>query len=305
MISPGEKLPTETPTYQALSREKIQHVVLMEAATSLWTTMPFALGMAGVLFFGVSSNPMALAMGCAGIVMGPAIGFCNWWYRGATIAEQYQKKILEQRQASQNLQLEKLLESCRMHQFTEGIKEASEVHAAFKKLQEFLQDKAREGTLEARQWAALAEDVCQQGLNYVRLAMELHGSLSAIDIQKLQSELEDYTQEKKQVTGRDAERLNRRIESHQKRIQRYHEKQHQIADLLAEADSNEGSLEAALLDLIDRFGEGSELRFDLNTRAANMLETRLRALKRVDQNILGGRDTSYDDELLAEAEKLT
>jgi hypothetical protein len=99
--------------------------------------------------------------------------------------------------------------------------------------------------------------------------------------------------------------LNRRIESHQKRIQRYHEKQHQIADLLAEADSNEGSLEAALLDLIDRFGEGSELRFDLNTRAANMLETRLRALKRVDQNILGGRDTSYDDELLAEAEKLT
>ena len=99
MISSREKQPSTIPTYEALSKKKIQNVVLMEAATSLWTTMPLSLGMAGLLFFAVSANPLSLAAGCAGIVLGPAIGFCNWWYRGATIAERYQKKILEKRQA--------------------------------------------------------------------------------------------------------------------------------------------------------------------------------------------------------------
>jgi chromosome segregation ATPase len=181
------------------------------------------------------------------------------------------------------------------------------LHQAYEKFKNFLQAREAQGAsmMQSMRLHILAEDTYFQGVEVLRTAAEIVCALREIDAEKLQREVQDWQKQRQklQSTGetdkRELSALERRIELNQQRLDSYRQRQSALAELFAESEACEASLEEAYMQFA-----GAESAVALPKshvdNAITRLETAVAAARRVETRI---RNMQGEDEIYLAAGK--
>jgi len=270
---------------KAVFKQTIQHPItlaplLLSAGSAMW-------------FFLIGPNLTAfLLMGS-----GALFGFCSWvvnfFIRGETLAKRYVEYLRAQRESSFSYEIEDVGFEFANAGFDEGAQAAKEITDAYNQLKAYLREHGRDEA-GGQRFLSLAYDAHREGVSVLRKALHIYQALQKIDRRKLESELRNWKEDLEFATDKETDSLKRRIEGHQKRLNRYREREEELRRLLDECEELEGALENAYIDVVGLVG-------DMNTdlfggSAAQNLEQAVDAARRVEERLRGTDDSQAEED---------
>lgn len=284
----------------------IEKHILTETLQHPLTTFSAAIAVLSGLYmlaFGANQASLLLAVGAGFLSVGTFI--FNYFIRGEKLAQNYVRAQLAQRRANRENEIVAIRDEFRRINDPDGAQAALELHQAYQKFKNFLQAReTQSASMQSMRLQILAEDTYFQGVEVLRTAAEITRALREINAEKLEREVQEWQKQlqklRETATDRESSALERRIELNQQRINSYRQRQSALAELFAEAEACEASLEEAYMQFA-----GAESALTLPKanvdNAITRLETAVAAARRVETRI---RNMSAADEIyLAAGEK--
>ncbi len=279
----------------------IEKHILTETLQHPLTTFSAAIAVLSGLYmlaFGANQTSLLLAAGAGFLSLGTFI--FNYFIRGEQLAQNYVRQQLEQRRANRENEIVTIRDEFRRLNDKDGEQAALELHEAYQKFKNFLQAREAQGAamMKSMRLLILAEDTYFQGVEVLRTAAEVTRALREINAEKLQRELQDWQRQRQKLqsageTGkRELSALERRIELNQQRLDSYRQRQNALAELFAEAEACEASLEEAFMQFAGAESAKALPRPNVDD-AITRLETAVAAARRVETRI---RNMHADDE---------
>ncbi|MCI0693327.1 hypothetical protein L0337_15145 [candidate division KSB1 bacterium] len=296
--------PTKPPAFDS-TPGAIEKYILSETLQNPLTTFSAAVAILSGLYmlaFGANNASLLLALGAGVLSVGTFI--FNYFIRGERLAQDYVRKQLEQRRANRENEIVIIHDEFRRLNDKEGEQAALELHQAYQKFKSFLQAREARGTamMKSMRLQILAEDTYFQGVEVLRTAAGITRALQEINVEKLQREVQDWQKlrDAESVDHRELSALERRIELNQQRINSYRQRQSALAELFAEAEACEASLEEAYMQFAGAESAVALPKSNVDN-AITRLETAVAAARRVETRI---KNMSAADEIyLAASEK--
>jgi hypothetical protein len=299
--------PTKPQTFDA-TPGAIEKYILSETLQNPLTTFSAAVAILSGLYmlaFGANNTSLLLALGAGFLSVGTFI--FNYFIRGERLAQEYVRAQLAQRRAKRENEIVTIHDEFRKLNSKEGEQAALELHQAYEKFKNFLQAREAKGSaMPAMRLQILAEDAYFEGVEVLRTAVGITRALKEIDVEKLAREAEQWEQKQLELqkageaSAREASALERRLELNQQRINLYRQRQSALAELFAEAEACEASLEEAYMQFAGAESTVALPKSNVDT-AITRLETAVAAARRVETRI---RSMSAADEIyLAASEK--
>lgn len=288
-------LPVRKPTPEDFKRGAILRAVFWKTLFHPATVYPaavFALALMWSGLNGLSSGSVGVML--ASIFAGGAAWIVNFVGRGGTFYARRVQELLAQRHQFEAHQVEALGDQCREAGFHDGAKEAGELLAAYRKLRDFLVEREDGGKNQSVQrYRILAEDTFRQGVSVLTQALSVFQVLREVNVEALEAERDEWeSQLRRRTRGPsqdDRTRLTQQVESHNARIERYHEREELIKQLIVQADALEAALENAHLELVELVGRDPSVTLTIGTSngAATQLEKAVAAARRVEEKLRG------------------
>lgn len=287
----------------------IEKHILTETLQHPLTTFSAAIAVLSGLYmlaFGANQASLLLAAGAGFLSLGTFI--FNYFIRGEKLAQNYVRKQLEQRRANRENEIVAIRDEFRRLNDKDGEQAALELHQAYQKFKNFLQALEAKGAsmMKSMRLQILAEDTYFQGVEVLRTAAEITRALQEINAEKLQREVQDWQKQRQKLRNvesadnRESSALERRIELNQQRINSYRQRQSALAELLAESEACEASLEEAYMQFAGAESATALPKSNVDN-AITRLETAVAAARRVETRI---KNMSAADEIyLAASEK--
>jgi hypothetical protein len=238
-----------------------------------------------------------LAMLGFGFVSGAA-WVINYIGRGDKLVSQHIQKLRALRVAHERREVEDLTLACRDAGFSAGAKEAQELTEAYHKLRHFLvEQRAGQEHASGERFGVLAQETYRHGVVILRRALNLFQALQRVDVGTLEQERKSWIRQREQEGA--SESLERNIEAHTKRLDRYRRREEELHDLIAQLNELETALETTYLEVVDFVGHAASGRV-FDSGAAAHLERAVEAARRVEQRLrgFGDEDTRADAEYL-------
>ena len=283
------------PTAEDFTPRAVQRAVLQQTLQHPATILPAAMAMVATLWsLAIDLSPTSLlaVLGCG--FVSAAAWVINYVGRGEHLAAQHIRTLQQYRDAHEHQAVEALIQECRDAGFADGAKEASELTAAYTKLQHFLltqpaaQDDAR-GT----RFQVLAEETYRYGVAILQKALNLFQALQRVDAQALEQERQTWISQRQHQQASSS--LERNIAAHTQRLERYHRRQEELDVLLAQLNELETALETAYLEIVDLVGEASSAVL-FESQAVSGLQTAVEAARRVEQRLRALGEEEQGDE---------
>jgi hypothetical protein len=284
------------PTADDFTPRAVQRAILQDTLQHPATIVPAALATVAALWsVAIDLSPASLLATLGFSFISAASWVINYVGRGDKLVEQHIQKLRALRDDYERREIEDLALACREAGFTAGAKEAQEITNAYRKLQQFLvAQRAGHGNVSAERFRVLAEETYRHGVTILRRALNLFQALQRVDVATLEQERREWIRQREQE-GR-AESLERNIEAHTKRLDRYHQRAEELRALIAQLNELETALETAHLEVVDLVGEAPS-KGPFASDAASHLERAVEAARRVEQRLRGfGDENSQDDE---------
>jgi hypothetical protein len=288
------------PTAEDFTPRAIQRAILWETLQHPGTVLPAALATVAALWsVAIDLSPASLmaVLGCTFVSVGAWV--VNYVGRGNTLVEQHIQKLRTLRVEYERREVENLLLACRQAGFRAGVKEAEELTGAYHKLQHFLDEqRAVQGNASGERFRVLAEETYRHGVAILQHALNLFQALQRIDVDTLEQERQDWIEQRARE-GTSAS-LERNIEAHSKRLERYRRREEELQAILAQLNELETALETAHLEVVDLLGQPAGAGV-FESEAASHLERAVEAARRAEQRLrgFGDEDTQADEEYLS------
>jgi hypothetical protein len=288
------------PTAEDFTAGAIQRAVLRETLQHPATVLPAALATVAALWsVAIDLSPASLmaVLGCAFIGVGAWV--INYVGRGNTLVEQHIQKLRALRAEYERREVENLVLACREAGFQGGAKEAEELTEAYHKLQHFLDaQRAVQGNASGERFRVLAEETYRHGVTILQHALNLFQALQRIDVDTLEQERRAWMEQ--QAHKGTSASLERNIEAHGKRLERYRRREEELQAIIAQLNELETALETAHLEVVDLVGQPAGGRV-FESDAASHLERAVEAARRAEQRLRGfdDEDTRTDEEYLS------
>jgi hypothetical protein len=287
------------PAAEDFTPRAVQRAVLQDTLQHPATILPGALTIVAALWsVAIDLSPAALLtmLGCGFVSV--AAWVINYVGRGDTLAEQHIQKLRTLRSEYERREVEELALACQRAAFLDGAKEVQELTVAYHKLHDFLvEQQAGQASASGERFRVLAEDTYRHGVALLHRAVNLFQALQGVDVATLEQERKVWTKQREQEGPSGS--LERNIETHTKRLDRYHRREEELRALLAQLNELETALETAYLELVDLVGQEASAGL-FESGAAAHLERAVEAARRVEQRLrgFGGEDTRADEEYL-------
>jgi hypothetical protein len=300
VLRPTGRLPlNRKPTAEDFTPRAVQRAVLQDTLQHPATILPGALAVVAALWsVAIDLSPASLMamLGCGFI--SAAAWVINYVGRGDTLTEQHIEKLRTLRAEYERREIEELAVACHGAGFLAGAKEAGELTAAYHKLHAFLvQQQAGQASASGERFRVLAEDIYRHGVALLHRALNLFQALQGVDVDALEQERQAWIRQREHEGP--SESLERNIETHTKRLDRYHRREEELQTLLAQLNELETALETAYLEVVDLVGQEASAGL-FESGAAAHLERAVEAARRAEQRLrgFGGEDARADEEYL-------
>lgn len=291
---PEEKIPSP----DDFTNGAIRRAVLAQTVQHPLTIFPFFLSLICVLYIvlmGLSIGAFLAA--CLSAVGGVGLWAFNFFIRGEKLAEEHVDDLRRRREKGRRHQVSSLAEEFTSIVFEKGIEAANELDEAYQKLRDYLSSHTQKGDMAAQRFIILAEDVYHHGTQVLRQALATQNALQSIDETKLEQETERWKEQLPEAEAESSAKagaLQQKIESHEKRLRLYKERQEKLYYLLAECERLEGALETAYLQVLDLIDRDPDELFKGDT--ATDLENAMEAARRVEDRLSGRLNNDYSAE---------
>ncbi|HSF31620.1 MAG TPA: hypothetical protein VLK82_14250, partial [Candidatus Tectomicrobia bacterium] len=222
----------------------------------------------------------------------------NYVGRGDKLVEQHIQQLRALRAEYERREVEGLALACHQAGFLEGAKEAEELTEAYHKLHHFLTaQQVGQGNASGERFRVLAGETYRHGLAILHRALNLFQALQGFDVDALEQERQAWIRQRTQEGA--SESLERNIESHTKRLDRYRRREEELRALTAQLNELETALETAYLEIVDLVGQAASAGV-FESGAAAHLERAVDAARRVEQRLrgFGEEDTRADAKYL-------
>jgi hypothetical protein len=288
------------PSADDFTPQAVRRALLLQTLQHPAVVLPFSVAIVAAMWSAV------IDFGSAPILTMLAGGFVyNFMVRGDRLAERHVKKLRERRTEVDHQDAIAIVEQCARAGFTEGEKEARDLQGAYDKLRAFLDKRASDpGNLAAERFRILAEDSHQDGVSILRRALTIFEALREIDVDVLVKERNAWAKQRERAAESDHAALDRRIESNDKRIALYRERERILPILLAEVNEIETALDNAFLAVVDLVGDEERTTFE-SGRASTELEAAVQAARRVEEKLrnLSQQESGQEKEYLEAARR--
>jgi hypothetical protein len=301
----GRGEPTEQPslgrkpTVEDFTPRAVQRAVLWASLQHPATMLPAALATVAALWsVAIDLSPASLMATLGFGFLSTAAWVINYIGRGDTLVEQHIQKLRALRDEHERREVDELALACRQAGFVAGAKEAQELSNAYHKLHRFLvEQRADQGHVSGERFRVLAEETYRHGVTILRRALNLYQALQRVDVETLEQERNTWISQRRQESA--SESLERNIEAHSRRLERYRQREEELHALIAQLNELETALETAHLEVVDLVGHvasGEPFAGD----AAAHLERAVEAARRVEQRLRGfsNEGTRADEEYL-------
>jgi uncharacterized membrane protein YgaE (UPF0421/DUF939 family) len=287
------------PTAEDFTPRAVQRAVLRDTLQHPATILPAALATVAALWsLAVDLSPASLTAALGFGFISAAAWVINYIGRGDKLVERHIRQLRALRDAYERREVDELALACREAGFAAGAKEAQELTNAYQQLHQFLvgQRPDREHA-NGERFQVLAEETYRHGVAILKRALNLFQALQRVDVHTLEQERLEWIQQRRQEGT--AESLERNIEAHTKRLDRYRQREEELQALIAQLNELETALETAHLEVVDLVGQGSS-QGPFESEAVTHLERAVEAARRVEQRLrgFGDEDKRADEEYL-------
>ena len=277
-----------------LTPASIEKHVLSETLQHPLTTFPAALALlSGLYMLLFTPNRAAFLLAFGGALVSLSAWIFNYFFRGERLAENYMRTRMQARRAQRERKIEDVRSEFRRLQSRAAVQAAEELRDAYQKVKNFLETRSSQGQMAGgMRLQMLAEEAYFQGVEVLVTAAEIMRALQEINVEKLEQEVKTWEAERQalQNSAEDKSRqlsaLERRLESNRKRIKSYRQRESALAELFAEAEACEASLEEAYMQFA---GAGSTLHGAATKQnmddSISRLERAVAAARRVENRI--------------------
>lgn len=279
---------TTSPPQLDLSSGAIEKHILNETLQNPLTTFSAALAVLAVLYmlaFGVNQPSLLLAAGAGFLSLGTFI--FNYFIRGETLAQEYVRTQLEKQRTARENEIVAIYNEFKKLGDSEGEQAATELSQAYQKFKNFLQTHtAKDASMQAIRLQILAEETYFKGVDVLQSVLDVTRALRAIDIKKLEREVQEWQQQRDQLQpeNRELNAVARRIELNQSRIASYRQRHNALAELFAECEACEAALEEAYMQFAG--AEAAQILPKPNVDdAITRMETAVAAARRVESRL--------------------
>lgn len=287
------------------SDDEVHRKIMSEAIQHPTTLVPLAAAILSGLYLGlVSFNETAFAVAAGSAVVTLLSWAYHFFFRGDKVAEEYIMGLKEQRADYKVRQSEDIIEKCSEVGFYLGKNSAKELKEAYLRLDEFLEEKAGQGKSGASRFKVLAEDCYEQGVSFLNKALSMYNVSRKIDPDKLKRELNAWNRDIIKLEKRRAKEgdyietsilaLQKRVDSHMRRIERYDKNMETIKQLLAQCEILEATMDSAYLEFADTMETDFKVQQD---NVASNLERAVETARRVEDKLRGNKKDEYDDSI--------
>jgi hypothetical protein len=284
------------PMAEDFTPRAVQRAVLQDTLQHPATIFPGALATVAALWsVAIDLSPASLMAVLGFGFVSAAAWVINYVGRGDTLAAQHVQKLRALRDEYEHREGEELALACQNAGFLAGAKETQELTAAYHKLHQFLvEQQAGQGHVSGERFRVLAEDTYRHGVSILQRALNLFQALQRVDVATLEKERQDWIKQRQHEGP--SESLERNIEAHTKRLDRYRQREEELRALLAQLNELETALETAYLEVVDLVGHNASARL-FESGAAAHLERAVEAARRVEQRLrgFGDEDTRADE----------
>ena len=292
---PGQPLLARKPRGEDFTPRAVQRAVLQDTLQHPTTILPAALATVAALWsVAIDLSPASLAA-----MLGFGFVSCVAWVinyvgRGDTLVEQHMQKLRALRAEYERREVEELALACRGAGFLAGAKEAQELTQAYHQLHHFLlEQQAGRGNASGERFRVLAEETYRHGVAILHRALNLFQALQRVDVDTLERERKAWMREHEHAGP--SENLERNIEAHTKRLDRYRRGEEELGALIAQLNELETALETTYLEVVDLIGNPVSAGF-VEHGAAEPLERAVESARRVEQRLRGfGTEDTRDD----------
>jgi hypothetical protein len=287
------------PTAEDFTPRAVQRAILQDTLQHPATILPAALATVAALWsVAIDLSPASLIATLGFGFISTAAWVINYIGRGDKLVEQHIHELRTLRDEYERREADDLALACRQAGFTPGAKEAQELNVAYHKLHQFLvEQRTGQRNASAERFRVLAEETYRHGVTILRRALNLFQALQRVDVDTLEQERKEWIIQRQQEGT--AESLERNIEAHTKRLDRYRQGEEELRALIAQLNELETALETAHLEVVDLVGQGAS-GGAFASDAASHLERAVEAARRVEQRLrgFGGENTRADEEYL-------
>lgn len=288
------------PTVEDFSPGAVKKAVAKKAVEK-WSTV-YSLALAGgsvfwMILFGPASISFLTMLVSLGL--GGASFVFNFFIRGDTEARKYVQRLLDKRKQYREENIMSLREICNNIGFTEGEKQAQKLENAYRKLEEFLEKKAKnKSSASAQQYFKLAENTYNQGVAILQNAVEMRKFLNTINTDELKYELNKLKNALKNQTTENQDLAKIKIEGIEKQFELYDKRNQNIRELVAECEKLRISLETSYLELIDLIQDDGKLFFQEGNIKTSELERVIQSAKIVEEKLRGMQNPNSEEDKL-------
>jgi hypothetical protein len=300
LVRPTGPLPLDRkPTAEDFTPRAVHRAVLHATLQHPATILPAALATVAALWsVAIDLSPASLlaVLGFGFVSAGAWV--INYIGRGDKLVEQHIHKLRALRADYERREVEELALACRHAGFRAGEKEAQELTAGYHKLHHFLvTEQAGQGNASGERFRVLAEETYRHGVAILQRGLNLFQALQGVDVNTLEQERKAWIRQREQEGP--SESLERNIEAHTKRLDRYRRREEELGALIAQLNELETALETAYLEVVDLVGHEARPGI-FESGAAAHLERAVTAARRVEQRLrgFGDEDTRADEEYL-------
>jgi hypothetical protein len=261
----------------------------------------------GLVSFDETSFAVALGSGLLSL----ASFIYQYYMRGEKKAAEHVKDLLERRRTFKEQQGEDIEKKCRRAGFREGQKAAGELKEAYSRLEKYLREKLeKKQTMTAQRFLVLAEESYYQGIQFLKKALSLFQAVGYMDERKLKKEMRDWEAElesAQQDTYKGKEykellikALTGKIRSHRKRLKLFGGRKETLAQIMAQCEILEATLDSTYLEVVDLVENDIVLE---RKNAASNLERAVATARKVEDRLRGLGNENYDDDQYIQTEE--
>jgi hypothetical protein len=287
LMRPAGQPPVDRkPTAEDFTPQAVRRAVLRDTLQHPATILPAALAMVAALWsVAIDLSPASLLAMLGFGFVGAGAWVINYIGRGDTLVEHHIRKLRAWRAEYERREVEELALACRRAGFAAGVKEGEELTAAYHKLHQFLVERQTgQSDASSERFRVLAEETYRHGIIILQRALNLFQALQRVDVDTLERERQAWVRQLAQEEA--SESLERNIDAHTKRLDRYRRREEELGALIAQLNELETALETAYLEVVDLVGQAaSGVVFE--SGAAAHLERAVEAARRVEQRLRG------------------
>jgi hypothetical protein len=292
----ASQVSVKAPTEEDFSGGAVTRTVFGESMQHPATIYPLA-GSALALGWTmlISASPISLGL-TVGLAFAGATSFVyNFVVKGPTRAQDYIKRLRDQRRNAQLYALQALAAQCDSVGLKEVAKEARELSEAYRQLADYLKNTDQLASVD--RFGSLAEDSLRQGVQTLTRALAVFKAMESIDVYSLSMELKRWQAQivQMQPNSPQAKALQQQIDSHTRRINLYKQSQQKLAELIAESNEIETAMQTTYLELVDFGNQNLDDFLKEDGSAVHRLNQAVEAARKVEQQLRGGDDQEMEE----------